>query len=94
MAGFLTVLVLFVSTAAVIPALHLWLHSDANSPDHSCVVTALTKGQINAGPAALIIIVFVAAVCGLVVYSENLLLHPADYRYSTSRAPPSSSSLA
>jgi hypothetical protein len=94
MAGLLAVLVLFFSTAAVSPALHQWLHADANSPDHSCVVTTLTKGQVDAGLSALVVVVFVALVCGFVVYSENLLLPAADYRYSSSRAPPFFGSLA
>src|SRR5690348_15445892 len=87
-AGFLTVVFLFVTAAAVSPGLHQWLHVDANSPDHNCVVTTLSNGQVAAGPAAVVLVAFVAALFGLVVYSENLLLPAADYRYSSSRAPP------
>jgi hypothetical protein len=90
-ASFLAALVLLVGVSAVSPDLHKLLHPNANAPDHSCVVTTLTKGQVNAGPAALIIVTFVAALLGVALRSETFALPSADYRYSSSRAPPSRS---
>ncbi len=40
-------LFLLLVTLASSPALHHAIHSDANSPGHHCVITALSHGQID-----------------------------------------------
>jgi hypothetical protein len=36
---------LFTTTLAVVPALHTWLHKDAQSSEHQCTVTAIAQGK-------------------------------------------------
>ena len=53
-AAFLTLLVIGLLAAqlailamAVCPSLHMWLHHDADEPDHQCAVTAVIAGQFD-----------------------------------------------
>jgi hypothetical protein len=93
LAGLLGLLLLLLSTLAASPDLHQRLHADSNSPDHNCAITLFAKGQINAAPAAAVLVGFVSLAGALVLLAETLLLPSADYRFSASRAPPFSSSL-
>src|SRR5437868_5039470 len=47
-AALMAVLFLLLATFAASPALHQLIHSDANAPGHSCAITALAQGQIDA----------------------------------------------
>ena len=77
-----------VCAVEVSPELHSFLHKDAQSPAHTCLVTQLQKHSIDSG--------FVPAVTpapcvgwnSLVTHSEVLLFASFDYRLSPSRAPP------
>jgi hypothetical protein len=82
-------LVLFLAAAGASPSLHKLIHSDAGAPDHSCVITTFSKGQVDAAPAAPILVAFVLLFGGVGLLAENFLLPSADYRFSSSRAPPS-----
>jgi hypothetical protein len=72
----------------VSPELHSFLHKDAQSPAHTCLVTQLQKHSIDSG--------FVPAVTPAPSAGWNLLAIPGevqlfasfDYRLSPSRAPP------
>jgi hypothetical protein len=53
-AAFLTLLVIGLLAAqlailalAACPSLHMWLHHDADQPDHQCAVTAVVAGQLD-----------------------------------------------
>ena len=81
-------LVLFVSLLAVSPALHQLVHADADSPDHHCVVTLFAHGQLTPAPETQILAVILALIAVLVSLPQSFLLPSADYRFSTSRAPP------
>jgi hypothetical protein len=89
--GLLVLLLLLLSALAASPTLHQRLHADSSGPDHNCVITFFAKGQISQAPAALILTAFVSLVGAIALLAENLLLPSADYRFSASRAPPSSS---
>jgi hypothetical protein len=48
----LILLLLVIQTLAASPDLHLDLHDEADSDDHSCAVTTLTQGQIDVTDSA------------------------------------------
>ena len=91
--GLLVLLLLLLSALSASPTLHQKLHADAGATDHSCVITLFAKGQITPAPAALILAAFVSLAGAIALLAETLLLPSADYRFSASRAPPSSSLL-
>jgi hypothetical protein len=90
LAGVLAVFVLFFSTLAASSSLHQLVHHDAGAPNHSCVITLFATGQIDSAPAFLMPAVIAALLGALVLLPETVELPSADYRYSSSRAPPSS----
>jgi len=74
---------------SVWPDLHRFLHEDAQSPDHNCLVTQFQHQSLLSG--------FVAAVAPALPEAVSALPAPAgdghfpllcDYRLSPSRAPP------
>ena len=73
----------------VSPELHHFLHSDAQSPTHSCLVTQLQKHAILSGLGATIAIAAPAAWSPLAIQCQSALFASSDYRLSPSRAPPS-----
>ncbi len=85
---FLAGLVLLVSTIGASAALHEAIHPDANTPGHSCAITLFTKGQVSAATVEPLILgaFFCAGV--LVLLPETFFLPQANYRFSSSRAPP------
>ena len=46
-ASLLAGLVLLLDAMAASPTLHEWIHSDAGSTDHQCVVTLFAHGQVD-----------------------------------------------
>jgi hypothetical protein len=46
--GLLISLILLLDAMAACPALHEWIHKDADKPGHVCAVTLLAKGKIEA----------------------------------------------
>jgi hypothetical protein len=93
LAGLSAALLLFLSTLAASPALHEFLHADAGSVDHHCVITLFTKGQVGFAPETSIIVALLTILVGAALLSEVLFLPTADYRFSSSRAPPFAASL-
>jgi hypothetical protein len=82
-------LVLFLTAAGASPSLHKLIHSDAGAPDHNCVIAVFSNGQVDSASAAPILILFVLLFGGIGLLAESFLLPSADYRFSSSRAPPS-----
>ena len=80
--------VLFISTAAVTPALHTLIHPDAAAHDHQCVITLFASGHVSAAPDIQILIAAVALFAGVILLIETFALPSADYRFSLGRAPP------
>lgn len=84
----LCALVLLLSALAASPSFHQWLHHDADNPDHECAVTLFSSGHVNAAslvPVAVVVIVFFAV---LALLPQDFVPASADYRFSSSRAPP------
>ena len=92
-AGFLVFVLLGLAALAASPGLHELIHPDAGAPDHHCAVTLFAGGQIDSVSAPLVAAVVVALFGALVLLPDTFVLPSADYRYSSSRAPPSSSFL-
>ena len=90
LAGLLAVLLLSLSAMAASPALHQWLHSDAGAANHECAVTLFAKGQVNAAVVAAVAAVIAAFFGGVALLADSLVVSFADYRFSSSRAPPRS----
>jgi hypothetical protein len=93
LAGFLVFLLLGLAALAASPRLHELIHTDAGAPEHHCVVTLFAGGQIDSASAPVLVAVVVALFSALVLLPDTFVLPSADYRYSSSRAPPSSSVL-
>ena len=81
-------MVLFVSLAGSNSSLHKLLHSDCDSPDHQCVVTLFSHGQVTP-PSTTVIVV-----AALVLYGATRLLTvtvefaSVKYSFCKGRAPP------
>jgi hypothetical protein len=89
---FLSGLILFLSVLAVSPQLHKLIHANADAASHNCAVTLFAKGQVAATVGALTLINLVLFSGDIALLSETVLLPQADYRFSSSRAPPVSAS--
>jgi hypothetical protein len=72
----------------VSPELHSFLHKDAQSPAHTCLVTQLQKHSIDSGFAPPVSPAPPVGWNGLVTYREVQFFASFDYRLSPSRAPP------
>ncbi len=82
-------LFLFLSALSSSPKLHHWLHSDAHSASHDCVVKLFANGQVDVAGTAAAVPVAADLFGGVALRPIALFLPSADYRYSSSRAPPS-----
>jgi len=87
-ASLLAVLVLLLSTLAASPALHNLVHADAGASDHQCVISLFANGQVSSAPAAQILIGLALLFGGVALLAARLIFSSADYRFSSSRAPP------
>jgi hypothetical protein len=87
-AFFLAGVVLLVSTIGSSAALHEAIHPDANTPGHNCAITLFTKGHISAAGIATTVIGSISLVGALILLADAFIPSPANYRYSSSRAPP------
>ena len=90
---FATIAVMFlawlgVSAIEVSPELHSFLHKDAQSPAHNCLVTQLQKHSIDSGFVPVVTPARSAEWNSLVTRAEVQLFASFDYRLSPSRAPP------
>jgi len=70
------------------PELHRLLHSDANSPNHHCVVTQVKEHSVLSGIAIVTVPVAPTATLTAIPRSEFQFVSTSDYRLSPSRAPP------
>jgi hypothetical protein len=84
----LAVLIVFLSIAGSSLSLHKLIHPDAREAGHSCVITLFAKSQFSPAPEAAIFIGMALLFGGFVVLALAILLPAADYRFSSSRAPP------
>jgi hypothetical protein len=93
-AAFLTLLVIGLLAAhlailamAVCPSLHMWLHHDADEPDHQCAVTAVIAGQLDNFIAT--VVTFLPFAAGFVV-TRRLVRVPRPFfgSYLLEHAPP------
>jgi hypothetical protein len=81
---------LLVVSMAMAPALHHWLHGDADEPDHQCAVTAMIDGQFDRPEAPRLDIVrpiFVAEFSDVMEPVQPLLL-ASPHASPGERAPP------
>ena len=70
--------------------MHRTIHSDANSPNHHCVLTLLTQGQVN-GPVVLgLWLTFAAALIFSLPLLQAAVQSSLDLRLAPGRAPPRS----
>ncbi|MDB6023662.1 MAG: hypothetical protein JWQ04_3519 [Pedosphaera sp.] len=88
MAFLLSGLVLFVSLLSASPAVHKFLHPDADAPGHQCSVTLFAKGLVAAPDVAPIFVGAVILFGGIALLAESFVFLLADYRFSRGRAPP------
>jgi hypothetical protein len=86
-------MVLFLTALAASPSLHQWFHHDADDPDHECAVTLFVHGQVSAAAVAPVAAALVALFGGISLLAQTFVLASADYRFSSSRAPPAEFSL-
>jgi len=73
----------------VSPRFHRWLHEDADSPTHTCVITQIQQQQpLLAGFAAVVAPVPLPVQPAYVPLADIQFVPRGDYRLSPSRAPP------
>ena len=89
-------LVLWLGTfsLAVIPQLHRWLHADADSPAHACLITQIRHHSMLVTAAPMAAPAPVMAEFSAAPLSEVQFVPTGDYRLSPSRAPPFISPIA
>jgi hypothetical protein len=68
--------------------LHQSFHADSSAPDHHCVVTLLSHGQVTLAGGGLWLLAFVAALLFVVRCADSGSFSSFDLRLSPSRAPP------
>jgi len=69
-------------------ALHKLVHADADSLDHHCAITLLSRGQVSAADVVVPLITFVTALLFLLPVLQSSEFPSFAYRFSASRAPP------
>jgi hypothetical protein len=69
-------------------ALHKLIHADADSPNHHCAITLLSRGQVSAADVVAPLVTFVAALLFLLAVLQSPEVPSFAYRFSASRAPP------
>src|SRR6267142_2870524 len=95
-AAFLTLLVIGLLAAqlailamAVCPSLHMWLHHDADEPDHQWAVTAVIAGQLDI--FVVTVVTFLPFAMGLVPECSLVRVpRPFFGSYVLEHAPPAS----
>ncbi len=88
LAALLAILLLAVSTISACPSLHHFLHSDAGTSSHQCLVCSFAKGQISAAEVSGVFAALMVSLVGLALLPEFFHLPSFDFRLSHSRAPP------
>jgi len=72
----------------VSPELHHFLHRDAQSPAHNCLITQLQQHSIASGVASAVAPMAPVSWSPLVAHGQFQPFASFDYRLSPSRAPP------
>ena len=88
-AGLMLGLWLVTFAMTVSPQLHRWLHDDAQSAGHHCLVTQLQQGPLLAGLAPALMPSAPLMAVPAPGFPEFQFFSDFDYRLSPSRAPPS-----
>jgi len=70
------------------PELHRLLHSDAQSPNHHCVVTQVKEHSFLSDISIVAVAVVPTGTMAAIPRSEFQFVSTSDYRLSPSRAPP------
>jgi hypothetical protein len=89
-------LVLWLGTFSLVvfPQLHRWLHEDAGSPNHTCLVSQLRHNPSLVGLAAPVAPAPVVAYAAALPLPNFQVIPIGDYRLTPSRAPPLISSIS
>jgi hypothetical protein len=87
LAGLLLSLFVFVLAMAHSETLHHLVHVDAGMPEHQCAAKLLTKGHVDAAPAAVSVSITPLASIGCALPQVSLLL-AVEYSLLPSRDPP------
>ena len=88
--GLILILHVFAICAlAASPSLHHAIHPDSDQGDHTCIVTAFAKGQIETVEIVFVLSLVSLSWTGTVLTPGTPFLN-VDYRFSLSRGPPSS----
>jgi hypothetical protein len=83
-------LYLFVVALAASPELHHLFNHGADDPDHQCAATVIAHGQVDAAPAAVVVIIpFSTCLQSPAVAPQPIAA--ADFWLPLERAPPVSS---
>ena len=69
-------------------SLHQAIHSDANSPNHHCVITLLTQGQVNVPVVTNLWLAFATALIFSLPLLQAAVESSLDLRLAPGRAPP------
>jgi hypothetical protein len=81
-------LILALELFASVPALHRFVHADADSFGHRCVITLFKQGNVCTTDTASAIVVFVAVFLFYLPVLPSAVPSLFQYRLSHSRAPP------
>ena len=80
-------LVLLLDAMAASPTLHEWIHSDAGSTDHQCVVTLFAHGQVDSATVDVSPIAQTVSVAAALQIAFSIFA-PAIENLPAERAPP------
>ena len=88
LAAWLAVQILLIAAMAASPALHKAIHHDADDDDHECAVTLFIHGQVSSAVVTAVVAALAIFFGAVVLLADPLIFAPADFRFSSSRAPP------
>jgi len=86
--GLMFVLWLGTFLLASSPELHRLLHSDAQAPNHHCLVTQIKEHSVFAGAAPVCAVVVAPVFFEIAPFAEFQFLPTSDHQLPQGRAPP------
>jgi len=81
-------LLVTLQAAAASSELHHWLHPESTSPDHQCVITLVSHGQLHQSLTETGLIMPTASLVTPPCWPDPIFI-AVDYRLLPGRAPPS-----
>ena len=91
--GIVALMILFLGLGAASPAIHKWIHRDANQPGHECAITQFQRQQFLFSGVAIAVVIVAASFSVALSLATGVLLPQVSFQLPPGRAPPFARSL-